>query len=70
VQSKVDAVKKALENNDMPAIQRTKDELSEHMQKIGEAMQSAGAQQQAGPGPSSAKSSMEEAEVEILDKEE
>lgn len=70
VQSKIDLVKKALESNDSTAIRKATDELNEHMQKIGESMQSA--QQSAGPsaGPSQAKSGMEEAEVEILDKEE
>lgn len=70
VESKVDLVKKALESNDSTAIRRSIDELNEHMQKIGESMQSAGAGA-AQQGPSSqAKPEMEEAEVEILDKEE
>lgn len=70
VESKVDLVKKALESTDATAIRRSIDELNEHMQKIGESMQTAqaGAAQ---PNPSSqAKPDMEEAEVEILDKEE
>lgn len=71
VQSKVDAVKKALEGTDTAKIRAAKDELNEHMQKIGESMQGqasqgpgAGAQEQAQGKPE-----MEEAEVEILDKE-
>jgi molecular chaperone DnaK len=70
VESKVDLVKKALESNDSTAIRKATDELNEHMQKIGESMQSA--QQSSGPsaGPSQSKPGMEEAEVEILDKEE
>ena len=70
VQSKIDLVKKSLDSGDSTAIRKATDELNEHMQKIGESMQSA--QQSAGPsaGPSQAKPGMEEAEVEILDKEE
>ncbi len=71
IQSKIDAVKKALEGGQASMIRSAKDELYEHMQKIGEAMQS-----QAGtPPPSSGSQSgpkkpdIEEAEVEILDKE-
>ncbi len=70
VESKVDLVKKSLESTDATAIRRAIDELNEHMQKIGESMQTA----QAGAGQpkssSQAKPDMEEAEVEILDKEE
>ena len=43
VQSKIDAVKKALESKDMDSIKSTKNELEEHMQHIGEAMAKAGA---------------------------
>lgn len=81
VQSKVDAVKKALEGGDMAAIRTAKAELESHMQHIGEAMakaQQAGAAS-AGPtghGASSQESShtgenngIEEAEVEIIDDE-
>lgn len=42
VQSKVDAVKKALEGTDMNAIKKAKEELDSHMQRIGEAMAKAG----------------------------
>jgi len=70
VQSKIDLVKKSLDSGDSTAIRKATDELNEHMQKIGESMQSA--QQSTGPsaGPSQGKPGMEEAEVEILDKEE
>lgn len=43
VQSKIDAVNKAVESNDVARIRATKSELESHMQKIGEAMQKAGA---------------------------
>lgn len=70
VQSRVDAIKTALESNDITAIKAAHTELNTHMQKIGEAMQSA--QQAAAPEgqPSQdAKPDIEEAEVEILDEE-
>ncbi len=79
VQSKIDAVKKALETTDHAAIKAAYEELNSHMQKIGEAMQqaqaaegsqtpppgAAGGQQQQGGG----KPDIEEAEVEILDED-
>lgn len=80
VQSKIDAVKKALETTDHDRIKAAYEELNSHMQKIGEAMQAqaAGAegqtpppggggqgQQQSGAG----KPDIEEAEVEILDED-
>ncbi|NGX42459.1 MAG: Chaperone protein DnaK [Chlamydiae bacterium] len=48
VQGKIDAVKKALESDDLNSIKSAKDELESHMQHIGEAM--AQAQQTAGAG--------------------
>ncbi len=74
VQSKIDAVKKALETNDPAQIKTAHDELSAHMQKIGEAMQNQGQAQQTPPPGSapqgkSGKPDIEEAEVEILDDE-
>lgn len=51
VQSKVDAVKKALESGDLARIKTAKNELEAHMQHIGEAMAKAGAS--AGPTPES-----------------
>lgn len=73
IQSKVDAVKKALENKDIAAIKAASDELSSHMQKIGEELQKAqGATQNgsaAGAQEGASEPSMEDADVEILDKE-
>jgi molecular chaperone DnaK len=43
VQSKIDAVKKALEGKDLNQIKAAKQELETHMQQIGEAMSKAGA---------------------------
>ena len=67
IQSKIDALKKALESNNEAQIRSAKDELNEHMQKIGESMQNAAPEQQA--APSQEKPDIEEADVEILDKE-
>jgi molecular chaperone DnaK len=71
VESKINTLKKALEGSDLGSIRAAKDELNDHMQKIGESMQAAG-----GPNPGSgsheqSKTSpdIEEADVEILDKE-
>jgi molecular chaperone DnaK len=77
VQSKIDAVKKALEQNNPDLIKSAHDELSSHMQKIGEAMQKAGASEAGQTPPPGAsqqekkggKPDIEEAEVEILDDE-
>ncbi len=80
VQSKIDAVKKALEQNNPAAIKTAYDELNSHMQKIGEAMQAAaGAESGAGQTPppgnpgqgqkGSGNPDIEEAEIEILDEE-
>lgn len=75
IQSKIDAVKKALEGTDNSAIKRASDELNRAMQKIGESMQQQPGQQQqpgaetAGPSQKSEKPDIEEAEVEILDEE-
>lgn len=69
VQSRVDAVKTALESNDITAIKTAHTELNTHMQKIGEAMQSAQAPAPEGQPSQDAKPDIEEAEVEILDEE-
>ncbi len=77
VQSKIDAVKKALEQNSPELIKTAHDELNAQMQKIGEAMQATagaeGAQSSPPPGAGGQKKSdkpdIEEAEVEILDDE-
>lgn len=82
VQSKIDNVKSALESKDSARIKAAREELEEHMQKIGEAMSKAAgaaggeAAPDAHAGPSGhAHSSreeepIEEAEVEIIDKDE
>jgi molecular chaperone DnaK len=69
IQSKVDAVKKALESGDLAQIRSAKDELNEHMQKIGESMQNAGPAPEQPQGASQDKPDIEEADVEILDKD-
>jgi molecular chaperone DnaK len=74
VQDKVAALRKALESNDTAKIKAATAELNSHMQKIGESMQQAAGQQQAPPGSvppegQKGKDDIEEAEVEILDKE-
>ncbi|MEK7339224.1 MAG: molecular chaperone DnaK, partial [Verrucomicrobiota bacterium] len=68
VQSRIDAVKKALGDKDIAAIKAAHTELNTHMQKIGEAMQSAQPAPDAQP-PKNEKENIEEAEVEILDDE-
>lgn len=69
VQSRVDAVKTALESNDPSAIKAAHTELNTHMQKIGEAMQSAQAAASESQPSQDEKPDIEEAEVEILDEE-
>jgi molecular chaperone DnaK len=71
IQSKIDGVKKALESQNTTAIKAATEELNQHMQKIGEAMQQqgGGAPQGQGPEASAKKPDIEEAEVEILDDE-
>lgn len=82
VQGKIDALKKALESNDLDKIRSAHTELESHMQKIGEAMSK---QQQAGGGgeashgehqqqqhhqeqqQSGGNDNIEDAEVEIID---
>ena len=72
IQSRVDAVKKALEGQDTALIKAKTAELQEHMQKIGEELSKAGAAQQPGPDQAAPqqnakKDNVEEAEVEIVD---
>ncbi len=76
IQGKVDAAKKAIEGGDIDAIRTTSDDLSQTMQKIGEVMQQAAAQQQGQPGAAAdqqeqpaGEESIEEAEVEVVDEE-
>ncbi len=75
IQSRIDAVKKALEGQDAALIKAKTAELQTHMQKIGEELSKAG---QAGPqgaagptpppqGAKNAKPDIEDAEVEIVD---
>lgn len=66
IQSRIDAVKKALEGTDTHLIKQASDELNTYMQKIGEAMQQQPGSAP-GPQPASEKSDIEEAEVEIVD---
>lgn len=81
VQQRIDAVKKALEGTNSDAIKAARDALNTHMQKIGESMQGGagapppGAHGAGAPPPpprdqKKAGPDVEEAEVEILDKEE
>lgn len=67
VQSRVDAVKKALEDKNIVAIKAAHTELNIQMQKIGEAMQGAQPAPDTPPqSPKKEKENIEEAEVEIL----
>ena len=70
IQSRVDAVKKALEGQDAALIKAKTAELNEHMQKIGEELSKAGAAPQGEASGESPKPDVEEAEVEIMDDEE
>lgn len=77
IQSKIDALKKAIESSRIEEIRAAIQELNTHMQKIGEAMQKGGpgqAQDQAHPHGSSGQeekkgkdNNIEEAEVEVID---
>lgn len=74
IQGKIDDLKKALQGSSIPAIKAATEELSTHMQKIGEEMQKASSHQQSAPPPphteeKKASNNIEEAEVEILDDE-
>ncbi|VHO02030.1 molecular chaperone DnaK [Candidatus Rhabdochlamydia sp. T3358] len=68
VQSRIDAVKKALGDKDISAIKAAHTDLNTQMQKIGEAMQSAQPAPDNQP-PKNEKENIEDAEVEILDDE-
>jgi molecular chaperone DnaK len=70
IQSRIDAIKKALEGQDTALIKEKSAELQQHMQKIGEELSKAGAgapPPQAGPAPKAKGAEVEEAEVEIVD---
>jgi molecular chaperone DnaK len=60
VQSKIDAVKKAIETKDFAHIKVAKDELESHMQHIGEAMSKAAQAGGAGPGAAHAQAEPEQ----------
>jgi molecular chaperone DnaK len=78
IQGRVDSLKKALEGDDLQAIEKAKDELEKHMQKIGEVISKAQAEkenepqgQKSQPGKeTTAQDEIQEAEVEILDESE
>lgn len=73
IQSHIDALKKALEGQDIASIKRASEELSQHMQKIGEYMQQGQAPSTPPPGKEAQgaqKPDIEDAEVEILDDDE
>lgn len=72
IQSKVDACKKALKEDNLEHIKRAKQDLEQSIQKIGEAMQQqAGAQSAPPPGAGAqqdqADEKIDDAEVEIMD---
>ncbi len=67
IQSRIDAVKKALEGEDTAAIKAASDELQTQMQRIGEELSKAGAQ--ANPSAKAKEGEVEEAEVEIVEDE-
>lgn len=69
IQSKIDSLKKALETGELSQIRSAKDELNEHMQKIGESLQNEAPAHEQGAPSSQDKPDIEEADVEILDKE-
>jgi molecular chaperone DnaK len=66
IQTRIDAVKKALEGQDIAFIKQASDDLNTFMQKMGEAMQQS---QSAGPAPSQDKTDVQDAEVEIVDED-
>lgn len=71
IQNKIDALKKAHESKEIPAIKSAIEELNTHLQKIGESLRNAGPSAQAAPNPGAQqkKPDLEDAEVEILDEE-
>lgn len=69
IQTKIDALKKALEGQDTALIKAKTAELQEHMQKIGEELAKAGAQttQESPKAQNTASDNIQDAEVEIVD---
>jgi molecular chaperone DnaK len=68
IQSRIDALKKAIESEDLAAMKSKTQELQEHMQKIGEELAKTSSAQQntapdSGPSPDAKKSDVEEAEI-------
>lgn len=70
IQSKIDGLKKVVQNDDKEAIKKATHDLSLAMQKIGETMQGAGGPSpEQGPKGDQSSENIEEAEVEIVDKD-
>ena len=71
VQSRIDALKKAVESEDLAAMKAKTQELQEHMQKIGEELAKTSSTQGAAPGsdPSSEAKKSDVEEAEIIDDE-
>jgi molecular chaperone DnaK len=74
IQSKIDAVKKALESKDIASIRSSMQELQSHMQKIGEELQKSQGSSKAEPSSETSHETkknedVEEAEAEIIDPE-
>ncbi|MDP1609018.1 MAG: molecular chaperone DnaK [Chlamydiales bacterium] len=73
IQGKIDEVKQAISSQDTALIKTKTADLQQHMQKIGEELSKAGQAQGAAPQASAAnsgdKNNLEDAEVEIIDKE-
>jgi len=76
IQGKIDGVKEAIKSDNADSIEAAVNELSTHMQKIGETLsqnagpQAGAAQQQQAPNAEQGQEDIEDAEVEVLDKEE
>ena len=71
VQTRIDALKKAVESEDLAAMKSKTQELQEHMQKIGEELAKTSSTQGAAPGsdPSSEAKKSDFEEAEIIDDE-
>ncbi len=69
VQSRIDALKKALEGQDQGEIKAKTAELQQHMQKIGEALQKAGAGGPQAAAPEEGKKTDDVQEAEIVDED-
>ena len=69
IQTRIDALKKALEGQDTALIKTKTADLQEHMQKIGEELAKAGSQQsqEAPKAQNNASDTIQDAEVEIVD---